>query len=137
MARRFVRSHTPRRAPAGIVAAGFSVVFASLSSCAPSSGVGPSAAGSAPEQGGGINATAGGAGGAGSTPVITTGGSAPVISGGTGNAPSSGGSGAVTACATENTEAEPAPLDIYVMLDSSLSMLDLTPSGVSKWDAVR
>jgi hypothetical protein len=133
MARRFVRSLAPRlrlfRAAAGV-----GVVVAWLSGCAPSSGGVNVATGGTAGQTGATGG--GGSGGSGATPVLA-GGSAPIISGGSGNTPSSGGSGAVTACATENTEAEPAPLDIYVMLDSSLSMVDLTPSGVSKWDAVR
>jgi hypothetical protein len=40
------------------------------------------------------------------------------------------------ACAGDLTEAAPVPLDLYVMLDISASMLDSTESGVSKWEAV-
>jgi hypothetical protein len=41
------------------------------------------------------------------------------------------------ACAAQTQQAERLPLDLYVMLDSSGSMTDLTASGKSKWDAVR
>ena len=41
------------------------------------------------------------------------------------------------ACATQSVRAERLPLDLYLMLDASYSMLDPTQSGVSKWDAVR
>jgi len=41
------------------------------------------------------------------------------------------------ACAQKISTAEPTPLDMYIMLDVSTSMLDLTASQVSKWDAVK
>jgi hypothetical protein len=47
----------------------------------------------------------------------------------------SGGSGAAT-CAGEVTDAKRVPLDIYLMLDSSASMLDLASGTTSKWTAV-
>ncbi len=40
------------------------------------------------------------------------------------------------ACVGGLTEAAPLPLDLYVMLDISASMLDPTDTGESKWDAV-
>jgi hypothetical protein len=40
------------------------------------------------------------------------------------------------ACAAQTQKAERLPLDMYVMLDSSGSMAELTASGTSKWDAV-
>jgi hypothetical protein len=135
MARRFVRSLAPRRTHAPTFGAALGVLVASLPACSPSSGSGPGVSAGSSAQTGGTTSSSG-SGGSGAAPVLT-GGSAPVLTGGAGNAPSGGGSGAVTACATESTEAEPAPLDIYIMLDSSLSMVDLTSSGVSKWDAVR
>lgn len=39
-------------------------------------------------------------------------------------------------CATQTTSGELIPLDMYVMLDSSGSMLELTGPGPSKWNAV-
>jgi hypothetical protein len=41
------------------------------------------------------------------------------------------------ACAAETAKGEQVPLDLYIMLDSSGSMLDTTASGPSKWDAVK
>jgi hypothetical protein len=41
------------------------------------------------------------------------------------------------ACATSTVKAERLPLDLYLMLDASYSMLDPTQSGASKWDAVK
>ena len=40
------------------------------------------------------------------------------------------------ACATESAGAEPVPLDLYVMMDSSRSMLESTTAGATKWSAV-
>jgi hypothetical protein len=41
------------------------------------------------------------------------------------------------ACASQTQKAERLPLDMYVLLDSSSSMTELTMQGQSKWDAVR
>src|SRR5262252_3176310 len=41
------------------------------------------------------------------------------------------------ACFTHGEQAMRLPLDIYVMMDSSGSMADLTATGQTKWDAVR
>jgi hypothetical protein len=41
------------------------------------------------------------------------------------------------ACAAQTQKAEKLPLDMYIMLDSSASMTELTMSGQSKWDAIR
>ncbi len=41
------------------------------------------------------------------------------------------------ACATQTARAQRLPIDLYLMLDSSLSMSRLTASKQSKWDAVR
>jgi hypothetical protein len=54
----------------------------------------------------------------------------------TGGASGSGGSaGDIAECAGDISKAELLPLDIYVMLDSSGSMLDLA-AGATKWSAV-
>jgi hypothetical protein len=39
-------------------------------------------------------------------------------------------------CAEQSNGAQAVPLDLYLMMDSSRSMLDPTDSGVSKWSAV-
>lgn len=41
------------------------------------------------------------------------------------------------ACATHSARAEKLPLDLYVMMDSSGSMVDPTAQGPSKWEAVK
>ena len=41
------------------------------------------------------------------------------------------------ACAAQSQMAQTVPLDMYVMLDSSASMLEMTSTGVTKWDAIR
>ncbi len=41
------------------------------------------------------------------------------------------------ACAAETAKGEQVPLDLYIMLDSSGSMVDKTASGPTKWDAVK
>jgi hypothetical protein len=43
----------------------------------------------------------------------------------------------VAACATQSATAETLPLDIYVMMDSSSSMTDMTAAGPTKWEAVQ
>ncbi len=41
------------------------------------------------------------------------------------------------ACAMQSIQAERVPLDLYVMMDTSGSMLDRTTSGQTKWDAIK
>lgn len=58
--------------------------------------------------------------------------------GGNGQGDGNGNTGGLgAACAAVVSKAEPVPLDMYLMLDSSGSMLDLTAGGASKWDAVK
>lgn len=45
--------------------------------------------------------------------------------------------GATSACAGELTSAELVPLDLMLMLDTSLSMVEVTGNGTQKWDAIR
>lgn len=68
----------------------------------------------------------------------------PMGNGGTGVVvPGQGGSGggaggdSAKACVAETNMAQPAPLDIYVMLDISGSMLDKDSTGTQKWTAVK
>lgn len=42
-----------------------------------------------------------------------------------------------SSCAKATVTAQPIPLDLFVMLDQSGSMKDMTGSGASKWDAVK
>jgi hypothetical protein len=85
---------------------------------------------------GGASGSGASAGGAGAT---GTGGSGNSGGGSTGN--SSGGVDANlspdAACAASTVGAEPVPLDLYFLMDSSKSMLDATGTGTtSKWTAV-
>jgi hypothetical protein len=41
------------------------------------------------------------------------------------------------ACATQSAMAETLPLDLFVMMDSSSSMTEVTAAGTTKWEAVR
>ena len=62
------------------------------------------------------------------------------LGGGTGTSDGTGGTDGVglpDACAADVTTAKPIPLDIYMMLDTSSSMLDATSATISKWDAVK
>src|SRR6478609_3399782 len=61
-----------------------------------------------------------------------------VGSGNNGNGNGSGGGTGVTdTCAAKVSTAQAIPLDIYIMLDSSGSMLDSTATQATKWDAVK
>lgn len=76
-----------------------------------------------------------GAPGAGGNATGSGGATVVVVGGTTGNQGSGGGlSGA---CVGEVTTGEPVPLDMFIMLDLSGSMLDSTASGQQKWEAVR
>ncbi len=48
----------------------------------------------------------------------------------------SGGAGTVGACAADSSKGQQRPLDIFVMLDQSLSMNEPVSGGGSKWTAV-
>jgi hypothetical protein len=79
------------------------------------------------------NSTSGGTGGSG-----TGGGSSISLSGGSsGTSGSSGssGTGDGTTCGGDDYAGMGVPLDLYVMLDRSSSMLDAV-NGTSKWDAI-
>jgi hypothetical protein len=76
-------------------------------------------------------------GGSGSTPLPTPGNSGSgsvVIRGGSGGG---SGGGSAKACVAETTMAEPTPLDMYIMLDISGSMLEMASGGQQKWTAVK
>jgi hypothetical protein len=102
----------------GLVAAGLSGLLAACSASGESPGKG--GAGSGGAAGGGTSAS--GSGGESFSGV------------GSGGATSGGGGG--EQCAGEKSTAELVPLDLYIMLDSSGSMLDATLLGTTKWDAV-
>ena len=97
-----------------------------------------------PDQSGG---TGGGGTGGGGTGGSTTGaggstGGSITLTGGTTNGGGSGMSGTggttIDACAGDVETGKPVPVDVYVMLDISGSMLDPSgTSGMTKWDAVK
>jgi hypothetical protein len=97
----------------------------------------PSAKGGlASENAGGASGTgaggapAGGTASAGRGTVITGGAAGSII-------PMSGASGSGSDCAATSTAAKLLPLDLYVITDSSKSMLEKTLAGASKWDALK
>ncbi|HEY0468422.1 MAG TPA: VWA domain-containing protein [Polyangiaceae bacterium] len=90
------------------------------------------------------------AAGAAATPIGSSGGDATNLdlggsNNGTGNGNGNGGTGIgigtgpdlSDACAAKISTAQAIPLDMYIMLDVSGSMLDTTATQVSKWDAVK
>jgi hypothetical protein len=86
-------------------------------------------------------------GGGGTGPGGTTGGGGTTGSGGTGTSGSTGFDGSFDisvndmradgVCSATMTAAEPVPLDLYVLMDASLSMNETTTAGTSKWTDVR
>ncbi|MEO7036986.1 MAG: VWA domain-containing protein [Polyangiaceae bacterium] len=75
--------------------------------------------------------------GAGSPGVLGSAGGLNINGTGTAGNNGSSGNGPITdACATHVTSAQPIPLDIYLMLDISGSMLDKTAAKTTKWAAV-
>ena len=110
-----------------ILAAGLSV---SLWGC----GTGANSSGS--QGGSGAGSVGGNTGAGGSIGTGATGGDIS-IGGGNNGGTSQGGSGG--SCAGSTVKGELAPLDMYIMLDRSGSMADLTGAqgnGPAKWDAV-
>lgn len=88
---------------------------------------------------GGLPGGASGSGNASGVPSSPQGG-APAGVGGSGVvvgiSGATGSAGNAATCAGEITKAEQAPLDIFVMLDSSESMLESTGFGTTKWEDV-
>jgi hypothetical protein len=105
-------------------------VACSASSKGATAGAGGSGITSGGTAGGGMGGTdpVGGTatgGVAGTTPIITAG------------AAGTGGSGDITACAGHVSKGELVPVDMFVMLDISGSMLEMTETGSDKWTAVK
>jgi hypothetical protein len=117
-----------------LAAGGLALPFAFVG-CAPTNNQVP--AGSAGTAG--AASGAGGNGGSAGTTVLT-GGSAgtTVLTGGTAgmSGSSSGGTGGED-CAATSTPAKLIPLDLYVITDSSKSMLETTSGGITKWEALK
>jgi hypothetical protein len=91
----------------------------------------------------------GGSSAAGVAGSTGSGGGGNVITGAAGNTGAGGTTGTsgssgfdaslpdARVCEVTTTKAEPLPLDLYVMVDLSRTMMRATSSGSSKWDAVR
>jgi hypothetical protein len=89
---------------------------------------------------GGSAASAGTSASTGTGPGNGTGGSDGINTGMNGSAANGGANGGgapLDACAAHVSTAQPIPLDMYIMLDTSSSMLDVTTGTVTKWDAVK
>ena len=87
-----------------------------------------SAAGAAMSNGSGATSNGGGA-------TNSGGGALNLITGG--SSFGLGVAGVDDSCAADVSTGKLVPLDIYIMLDVSSSMLELTATNVSKWDAVK
>jgi hypothetical protein len=96
-----------------------------------SAGAGDKGVGDGAETGGSATGGTSSGGTAGSIPLGGTSGTAGVISG-------SGGSGGGPECAGEVVMGQPVPVDVYIMLDISGSMLASTGAAdATKWKAVK
>jgi hypothetical protein len=93
--------------------------------------------------GGGSSATGAGEGtsassnGASSNGASSNGGTSSLNTNSGGSSALIGAGGIGDSCAAQVSTAKLVPLDMYIMLDVSSSMLDLTATNVSKWDAVK
>jgi hypothetical protein len=107
-------------------------VAAAVALAACSAGVKSPSAGGAGTSGGGMTGTGGRGGitGAGGT-------GAPGLDGGLPDIATAETGGPDSACFSMPTLAQPVPLDLYVLMDSSLSMNETTTAGTSKWNDVR
>jgi hypothetical protein len=104
---------------------------AALGLAACSAGVKPSTPGTAGSSGGGGGATGNaGAMGGGGTGATNVDANVPEIATGA-DRPGDG------ACSANSIAAERVPLDLYVLMDSSLSMNEMPTAGTTKWSNVR
>ena len=85
---------------------------------------------------GGTTASSSNTAGPGFGAGVTTGLSLTTGTGAIDNSPGGGGAGGEQNCAGEQHAAELLPLDVYIMLDRSLSMYGATSSGSTKWQAI-
>ncbi|HEX6765747.1 MAG TPA: hypothetical protein VF103_09730 [Polyangiaceae bacterium] len=113
----------------GLVAAGLSV-----GACSPSSDGASRGQGGASTSAGTSGTPSGGAPNGGAVSGGGISGTSPIIGSGTSGA---AGSGDITACAGQVTKGELVPVDMFVMLDISSSMLEMTAAGTDKWSAVK
>ena len=106
------------------------LLVAGLALTACTAGTNPGLVGGA-GSGGGMT----GGGGRGGTGIGGTG--APGLDGGLTDIVVSEPLGPDSACFSQPTLAQPVPLDLYVLMDASLSMNEMTTAGTTKWADVR
>jgi hypothetical protein len=110
------------------------LLAAALALTACTAGTNPGVAGAAGSSGGGMTGTGARGGGAGTG---TGGTGAPGMDGGLTDISVGEPLGPDSACFSNPTVAQPVPLDLYVLMDSSLSMNEMTTAGTTKWADVR
>jgi hypothetical protein len=107
-------------------------VLALLAACSSNTGSSSLAAGRDAGTGGATGSGGGSGSSAGGFTSSTVPGSGAVFTGiGTGNTADAG------SCAQVVKKGETVPLDMYILLDKSSSMLETTGPGPTKWDAIR
>jgi hypothetical protein len=88
--------------------------------------------------GGGSSATGAGDGtSASSNGASSNGGTSSINTNSGGSSALIGAGGIGDSCAAHVSTAKLVPLDLYIMLDTSGSMLEVTATNVSKWDAIK
>jgi hypothetical protein len=102
--------------------------------CSPSSGSAGTGAGGAAVSQGGEAGSSGGSTALGGTGNGGAAGTPPIIGAGMSG---TAGSGDIDACVGQITKGELVPVDMFVMLDISASMLEMTGTGGDKWTAVK
>jgi hypothetical protein len=109
------------------------VVVAAVGLVACSAGVKPSTPGTAGSSAAGTT----GGGGRGGSGTGAGGTGAPGMDGGLTDITVGETVGPDSACFSQPTLAQPVPLDLYVLMDASLSMNEMTTAGTTKWADVR
>jgi hypothetical protein len=99
----------------------------------------PDTGGLSGSTGTGTGGSAGGTPGTGGAPGAGRGGGIPLTGGAAGSIAPLGGMAGETmmGCAQSTEKAQLLPLDLYVITDSSKSMLEMTTGGSTKWDALK
>lgn len=122
-----------------VVGTGVIVLSAAATSCSSSEDEPSASGGAAPALASGGRAEAGRSGGGGAA-GSSSGGTPMTVGVGGGSVVGLGGSigagGAPAACAVDTVTAKLVPLDLYLMLDSSESMLGRTSGGSDKWTEI-
>jgi hypothetical protein len=130
-----------RRGSTRLVFGGAAASVAILTAIGCSSAPPPDTGGISGTNGNGTSGASSGGPGAGGTPAGAGRGGIGVTGGAGGSiAPPVGGGGmggGTQGCAQSTEKAQLLPLDLYVITDSSKSMLEMTSGGSTKWDALK